>query len=653
MSHNFSASQPLYTLSLCTRPGIAIRLLNSNLKEITRGSGKLETKQPEGLYLVQWSSGGLQSETMVRLDGSQEITELRFDPSDTATDTAPHSGDHIALALIDAVSNALEPIKGSQESTIVLIVTGDAEPLNDISALRLRLFDRNDVAMRRDSGRFIKLDLGSDERAYIYHVKPGRFHIGFQSILKERLGQSVPALAGRQTLIFLTAARAKLIVPNNGKFVKEVGIGIDPAKTVIVTVRGDEEKYRVRERVRLASLLLYDIANQTNSLSRDVVSVLDDNQTDPMLRLYGALVALSTLKRDERSRISHESNLVGEPADSSLRWGAHVRNWISNPGQAGLPTDAIAAYWELARTIPEAIGKGPSKSFPVRIETPPMLDRAWLWAIEESTVRPDAIRGTAQVAAATRSSGGTAPWLCWRLSASTARPRRSSVTDDLTSLTAQVVDKLNTMANPSISRSVASVLKILSPEAQATALRALQIMSSNDRLINASGIADLAVSLGLPAQQLRNRLDKISKTLDKAASGTDQEELSLSEKYEAPALLRRVIDRDDLQKGRFGGKASCAEFKVSAEFDAGSAKNWVRIRLYVEGPGTDGEKVEFHLHDSFKPSAVMRRFKKGAAQLLVSAWGGFTVGIWIPSHKVELELNLATLETAPRVIRER
>lgn len=311
MSHNFSASQPLYTLSLCTRPGIAIRLLNSNLKEITRGSGKLETKQPEGLYLVQWSSGGLQSETMVRLDGSQEITELRFDPSDTATDTAPHSGDHIALALIDAVSNALEPIKGSQESTIVLIVTGDAEPLNDISALRLRLFDRNDVAMRRDSGRFIKLDLGSDERAYIYHVKPGRFHIGFQSILKERLGQSVPALAGRQTLIFLTAARAKLIVPNNGKFVKEVGIGIDPAKTVIVTVRGDEEKYRVRERVRLASLLLYDIANQTNSLSRDVVSVLDDNQTDPMLRLYGALVALSTLKRDERSRISHESNLVG------------------------------------------------------------------------------------------------------------------------------------------------------------------------------------------------------------------------------------------------------------------------------------------------------------------------------------------------------
>lgn len=114
-----------------------------------------------------------------------------------------------------------------------------------------------------------------------------------------------------------------------------------------------------------------------------------------------------------------------------------------------------------------------------------------------------------------------------------------------------------------------------------------------------------------------------------------------------------MIDRDDLQKGRFGGKASCAEFKVSAEFDAGSAKNWVRIRLYVEGPGTDGEKVEFHLHDSFKPSAVMRRFKKGAAQLLVSAWGGFTVGIWIPSHKVELELNLATLETAPRVIRER
>jgi hypothetical protein len=34
------------------------------------------------------------------------------------------------------------------------------------------------------------------------------------------------------------------------------------------------------------------------------------------------------------------------------------------------------------------------------------------------------------------------------------------------------------------------------------------------------------------------------------------------------------------------------------------------------------------------------------------ASGGFTVGAWIPSHQVQLELDLAELSDAPRVIKE-
>jgi len=34
------------------------------------------------------------------------------------------------------------------------------------------------------------------------------------------------------------------------------------------------------------------------------------------------------------------------------------------------------------------------------------------------------------------------------------------------------------------------------------------------------------------------------------------------------------------------------------------------------------------------------------------AWGGFTVGAWLPWRGIELELDLALLEGAPQVVRE-
>ncbi|TIV92402.1 MAG: hypothetical protein E5V74_26790, partial [Mesorhizobium sp.] len=163
------------------------------------------------------------------------------------------------------------------------------------------------------------LELGRGEHAYCYGVRPGRYHIGFRSILGERLGQSVPALAGRQTLVFLTVSRTNLIVADGDEFHNEDSVGIDPARTTIVTVRGDEHDYRVRERVRLAGLMLFDLANGTNSLSRDVVDVLDDPMTDPLLKLYGALGALSALER-HGSVAGSESSQASRPATYDQSW---------------------------------------------------------------------------------------------------------------------------------------------------------------------------------------------------------------------------------------------------------------------------------------------------------------------------------------------
>jgi hypothetical protein len=657
MSHSPGSSKNLFKLLLLSRPGITIRLLDSTLNEIARGSGQLETEQPEGLYLVRWNSAGHESESMVRLDGSQEVTQLRFDPSDMEFSSTQHGSGADTLALIDAVSDALKPPERAQDSTIVVIISGESELVENVANLRLRLYDRNDVAMRRDSEHAINLDLHSNEKGYAYHVKPGRLHIGFKSVLNERLGLIVPAFAGRQTVVFLTITRTKLIIPDSERFIEEYSVGIDPAKTTIVTVRGDEETYRVRERVRLAQLLLYDLANGTNSLSSDVVSVLNDSQTDPLVRFYGALVALSAIKRGESLLPPVDNMSDGLNTDSLQTWGERIFDWIPSPRQTGVPADALAAQWELARAIPSAIKNERSKGGATRIESPPMLECAWLWAIEESIVRPSAVRGTALVAAATRASGGTAPWLCWRLSAGTAKLRRNYATEDLPTLAAQVVAKLEAVTGQVNVNRMVEKLKFLNADIQATALRALEIINSGDRPMNTDGITDLAVSLGLPARQLSSRLDRISKMLDRAAaqaSDRDQDDsLDSAPNETAPGLLRRVLYRDDLQRGRFGGQSSRADFNVSAEFSTGSSRKWVRIKLIVEGPGKDGEEVEFHLHDSFKPPTVTQRFRRGVAQLLVSVWGGFTVGIWIPKHQIELELNLAELSKAPQIVRDR
>lgn len=660
MSVEASRAQPATLLALIARPGIAVRLLNGALKEVARGLERLEAQLPQGLYLVEWSSAGQQSQTMVSLDGGKDRVEVRFDPSDISSDAALDAGVGSRVALVDAVNGALRPSERNYESSIVLVVSGEPDALEHAGDLDLRLYNRSDIAMRSNREDAPNLVLAAGERAHSYRVRPGRYHIGFQSILGEHLGQSVAALASRQTLVFLTVAKTKLIVADGGEFNNEESVGIDPAHTTIVTVRGDEDDYRVRERVRLAGLMLFDLANGTNSLSPDVVEVLEDPKTDPLLRLYGTLVALSALERGVLSASAEGSPSALTPQfDQS--WIGRLRDWVGDPGQAGLPTDAISACWALQRLQPQPYGSATWPKTPSRIEAPPMFECAWRWAIEESVLRPDAVRGSAVVATA-RSAGGTLPWLCWRIAAAKARFVPVATTmDDLPSLILQVAEKVSALIEPDgFQRTLSQGLETLSPEIQATALRAMQLVVPDANEVAIDTVTDLAVALGLPSRLLRKRLVNTSVALDNVASSilADSLERSPAKAFrrsaeQAPGLSRGIRFKNDLQKGRFGGKSSRAGFVTTAEFEKTISKNWVRVVLRVEGPAHDGEEVQFHLHDSFKPPLETRKFKRGAAKLSVTVWGGFTLGVWIPSNAIELELDLSELSDAPRIMRER
>lgn len=123
-----------------------------------------------------------------------------------------------------------------------------------------------------------------------------------------------------------------------------------------------------------------------------------------------------------------------------------------------------------------------------------------------------------------------------------------------------------------------------------------------------------------------------------------------------PALARTPKFSDDPNRGRFGRKACVGGFNLSARFPEKSSR-FVAVQLSVTAaPSAEmaaGDSVWFCLHPTFNPEWVRVFFRGRTASLTVRAWGGFTVGAWLPSQRIELEYNLATDQGAPHIIRTR
>lgn len=119
-----------------------------------------------------------------------------------------------------------------------------------------------------------------------------------------------------------------------------------------------------------------------------------------------------------------------------------------------------------------------------------------------------------------------------------------------------------------------------------------------------------------------------------------------------------VINQNDRQKGRFGGKAQNNGRKISATVKSTRiAGKYYPFTLTVESidpinnPLT-GEVI-FFLHDSFTPSVVKVMPENGKAEYSNSAYGAFTVGAVADDGKTLLELDLAEDKNFPKEFRER
>jgi hypothetical protein len=121
------------------------------------------------------------------------------------------------------------------------------------------------------------------------------------------------------------------------------------------------------------------------------------------------------------------------------------------------------------------------------------------------------------------------------------------------------------------------------------------------------------------------------------------------------SLIKPQSVKNDKQKNRFGGKAEAGGYKLDVVFHSRSNASVVNVDLIVTR--SDGspltQNVRFYLHQTFRPQQILVAPEDGQAVLDILCEGGFTVGAWVVDTDVLLELDLAMVSNAPRVIQER
>lgn len=116
---------------------------------------------------------------------------------------------------------------------------------------------------------------------------------------------------------------------------------------------------------------------------------------------------------------------------------------------------------------------------------------------------------------------------------------------------------------------------------------------------------------------------------------------------------------EDPWNGRFGGKSVNNHRKLEADVSRipGTSDLFsITLRVFSLRPKAYSLQgvVQFFLHPTFRNSTpIVTVGSNGVAELKLTAWGAFTVGVLADEGHTRLELNLAELETAPEDFRAR
>lgn len=643
--------------------GVVVSVTDGDGKVFGTGIARLDISVPTGLYAVGWSAAGSTAESIVRvIGGAETFVRPPWEENQPESSTKTEVFDLISRGLTASggadflVSNYGSTRSIDRSSLIVELIDPEGGRSVDVAS-DLCILDGSDREVDP-----VPPDIFPDfDNAKAWaEVTPGRYRLRFRALSGETLDQVVPVLKDRTTIVRMQVTNATVMIHGSEGFTNSPSRGVDPGRTIIVTSGVRDSRNVFDEQFRLAQLLLRDLALKQSSLSAEFLSRLREPGTDPLLRVYGALVILSRLEAGLPPTLDGEWPDGGKEAVFRTRhWCRQAADLLENAHRAGMPPDATVGLWQIERQFDGSVFSH-SKKISASIRVPPMLECAWRWAIARTTIDRDALQDFASIRAAAKTAGGTSPWLCWSAAAAKGlqAPAPVASNDELDALVGSVAGKIRQLRKRQERiRSGLVSPDSLPAEAAATVLRVEQVL---DRTIDSnrehgSDIAELSVALSLPLAALAARLILTDQALDQALDETDRQDARPDDdgKSDAPGWMRKVMFKNDPNRGRFGGRAERDGFRLEAEFSHTKSKNWATIHLALVGPsGFDGAAV-IYLHNSFKPPRYRYRFKDGIVRDKLTAWGGFTVAAWIPSHGVELELNLAEVEGAPRIIRER
>lgn len=652
-------------------PGVEIQVVDTDYQVRGHGTEEVRLDLPEGIYFVDWISGGETTQKLVRLLPIEEPLVVSLDlPGEASADATisetAQSRDHVA----ELVTSKLQPSERSYGSSIAVVIQTDDAEIGAKVGAEIRLLNSRDVARRANDRDLSELQAVGGFALHSYRVRPGQFHLRFLTSSGETLDQTIPAIEGRRTVVVMRARAENVLIAEEGSFRTEERHGIDPMQTVLFSVPAGSPASALSEGARLAAILIHDLASGGGSLGQAFVQTLDADDADPLLQIYGALVIIARLEQNASPALDEPWPADAEAQDAfRARWLGKAAEWLISLRAKGLPSDVAAAGWRLKEL-------GVDTSGPSVMKRPPMFECSWRWTVAHSVTDRRAVPMTASLRAAARSAGGTSPWLCWRAAAAKAKvmPPPKEHGGDIPAL----IDALSTLAREFIDTASAEPngpagdpLALLSPDARLTALRSIEASERGPAGASAGQYAEpaaeLAASFGMPAPQLEGRLVRtiaeIAGVDVSAAAAAAMPSSGPAESADEPgpdeqgppALQRMLESADDPNKGRFGRRSERGGFQLTAEFKMANSQDWVRISLAVEAdrPVSDGTKVEFYLHDSFRPAKIESQFRGRRAGLQVTSWGGFTVGVWIPSERVELELDLAHHPDAPKIVKTR
>lgn len=161
-------------------------------------------------------------------------------------------------------------------------------------------------------------------------------------------------------------------------------------------------------------------------------------------------------------------------------------------------------------------------------------------------------------------------------------------------------------------------------------------------------------------RELAKEAKTVAENAQSSALGVGkQEDLNERPVTVAGAEVITPEDSDDPWRNKFGGKSEGNDRQLAAEVKSisGSADLFsicLRVSSTLPKQHPLRGSVQFFLHPTFRNSRpIVSVGPNGIAELKLTAWGAFTVGVLADDGRTKLELNLAALEDAPELFRHR